>query len=710
MRLWILGLGLLFLSVGGVMGQQPAPRDSMRADSSHTHVADPARVEVFHKPIPLDEVVVTATRSAKSRQQVPVPTSVVSAAEIADQGAMRLSDLLSEQPGLQLNYDHGTGIQVQGFASDYTLILIDGEPVIGRTAGTLNLDRITVGGVERVEIVRGPSSSLYGSEALAGVVNVITKDVQAPFRANVQGRYGTNATTNLTARVAGTEGPVRGSVFLSRYASGGYDLSPTTTAPTVPAFTDYIGRSTLSYQVSEQTDVSIRARAARETQSSTVDVEGEEQRFTDEAERTDWSLAPRLTHQIRPGIQVEARLFGSGYRTRTDLIGRDDGTTLNQSRFNQRYGKAEAHLQAALSDRHLLTAGAGYIAETVDADRVNGERTGGFAFVQDEWAPTSWLELVPSARLDAHSDYATRVSPKLAMLARPTDGLRLRASVGSGYKAPAFRQLYLSFTNPRVGYSVFGAEEVREDLAALDEQGQIQAYLTNPETLGAPIEAERSVAFNAGFGAEPISGLSARVNLFHNEVRDLIDTQPVARKTNGQQVHTYFNRGSVFTRGVEAELTWQPWRALEAALSYTYLEAKDRNVLDDLEAGRIYRRDDSGRDVRVSPGEYGGLPGRSRHSGNVQLSYRNEPLGLTTTTRVRYRGRYGFGDRNGNGIVDVESEYAPGYAVVDVTLTKTLVDEHALQVGAENLTGHTDPQHVPFLSGRTWFAGLRLQF
>jgi outer membrane receptor for ferrienterochelin and colicins len=130
-------------------------------------------------------------------------------------------------------------------------------------------------------------------------------------------------------------------------------------------------------------------------------------------------------------------------------------------------------------------------------------------------------------------------------------------------------------------------------------------------------------------------------------------------------------------------------------------------VLDDLEAGRIYRRTDAGRDVAVSPGEYAGLRGRSRHRATARLTHRIEFIGLTVSARGRYRGRYGFADRNGNGIVDVDREYAPGYAVLDLTLTQTLFDDVALQVGAENLTDHSDPQYIPQLPGRTWFAGLR---
>src|SRR5690606_19042558 len=115
----------------------------------------------------LGTVVVTATRAARALEDVPVPTTVVAREEIQARGALRLSDLLAEQPGLAVFAGlGGKGLQVQGFDADYTLVLIDGEPVVGRTAGTLDLDRLAVTGVERVEIVRGPLSARYGADAL----------------------------------------------------------------------------------------------------------------------------------------------------------------------------------------------------------------------------------------------------------------------------------------------------------------------------------------------------------------------------------------------------------------------------------------------------------------------------------------------------------------------------------------------------------------
>src|SRR5690606_5236392 len=101
--------------------------------------------------------------------------------------------------GLQVIANHGTGLQMQGLSSDYILILLDGEPLIGRTAGTLDLDRISVFNIEKIEILRGPSSSIYGSEAMAGVVNIITKNNKSGVTGSVQARYRTHQTLDLSA-------------------------------------------------------------------------------------------------------------------------------------------------------------------------------------------------------------------------------------------------------------------------------------------------------------------------------------------------------------------------------------------------------------------------------------------------------------------------------------------------------------------------------
>ncbi|RMH64952.1 MAG: TonB-dependent receptor, partial [Bacteroidetes bacterium] len=350
-----------------------------------------------------------------------------------------------------------------------------------------------------------------------------------------------------------------------------------------------------------------------------------------------------------------------------------------------------------------------------EADRAFPEARQRYAFLQHAWFPGASVELNASARYDAHDDYAARLTPRLALLLKPAEALRLRASIGSGFKAPAFRQLYLAFTNAAAGYSVFGSTRLAEGIARLQADGQLDQVLLDPAGLGS-LRAESSVAVNVGGTVQPGPGLAVTVNGFYNDVHDLIETQPVARKTNGQFVYGYFNLARIYTRGVEAEVRLHPpvgpGHRAEVALGYQFLQARDREVVRALERGTVYGRDPGGREYRLGVADYTGLFGRSPHAATLQVRYDHLPSDLTASLRGRWRSRYGYSDLDGNGLANRPDEFVPAYAVFDATLTRAFPlarrAEAEVQLGVDNLFDVTRPAYVPSLPGRRWYAALRL--
>jgi len=702
-------------------------------------VVSPAASDSVAQPdslwaLDLDPVVVTATRTLQSLENVTVPVSVMTQADIQARGSLRLSDLLQEETTFQFDYSHGTGVQIQGLDPEYTLVLIDGEPMVGRTAGTLDLDRVSVSNIERVEVVRGPSSSLYGSEALAGVINIITGEPQQPRSLSLSGRLGRYATADVSANGGFVEGPLSGSVSANLYRTDGYDLNSDAIGQTAPERDDVTATADLSYDVGAATTFDVDGRMnLRQTTYQTAD--RQQQVLSGERDQTDWNVTTALRHQFTPGVRGEALFYGSWFNfDRTETL-QASGEVADELSTDQFYGKAETEWNAALPYNNLVTAGGGLINESISGINLLREgterRRSGFAFLQNEWAPAEWLQLTASARFDAHEDYESALSPKGGVLVRPIEGLRLRASVGTGFKAPTFRELYYDFTNSASGYAVLGSAYADAGISRLRESGQIARQLVDPSAI-TQLEPENSLSFNGGFETDLLPQLSTSVNLFHNDVENLIDSQLILQKTGGGPfpfVFTYFNVGEAFTQGLESEVTLRPLRGtdLESSLGrvaltvgYQYLEAKSRDAIDRIEAGEVYRvpNDPQGPDFNpnaptLSTDDYIGLFNRSKHAGSLQLRYQSEPLGLTLTVRGTHRGAYGFADTNQNGVFDTFDDAADAYTFWNVTARKTLFDRATLTLGVDNLTAtspdYTPGSPVPAFAGQEVYAGLSVQ-
>ncbi len=650
------------------------------------------------------QVVVTGTRTEKAAEESPVATRVVTDLEIQRKGATDLRDVLAEQPGLNIVQDFsGRGVQIQGLDPDYALILIDGSPVIGRVAGTLDLTRFAVGNLKSVEIVKGPNSSLYGSEALAGVINLITRVPRAPLLIEASGKLGGLSSRDVSTVLETRRKRFGGHFFYNLKTRDHLDLDAQTVSWTLPQYTDHTFSTKLTYQFHPNIDLTLNGRFFHENLLGRVGllVDSATVVSEDHGKLYDWNLAPTLTWGLSPSAKFTGKAYASRYMMKTKLAAQDGNRVFDDSVFDQDYRQVETQIDAVLSSQHSFKAGASAIFESVAADRIaEGRRhTQNYvAFAQHEWIPFSMLDVIASARIDAHSEYDLHFSPKISALVRLHEAYQLRASVGSGFKAPTFSQLYLDFTNPQVGYSVFGSDNVIEGVRLLQSQGQIRELSIDPSAL-ARLAPESSTAYNLSLETQPVPPLRLRANLFRNDVSNLIDAQPIGRKTNGQSLFTYFNLHRVFTQGLESEAQLNFGERLELALGYQYVIAKDKGVLSRLERGEITKQGSSGRIRAVLPEEYGGLFNRSRNSGTARLAYKT-PNGFSANARALVRGKFGLFDVNGNGILDDASEYAARYVLLNVHAAVLLKKTFELAAGAENLLDYIDENSLAGAPGR----------
>lgn len=681
----------------------------------------------------LEELMVTATRTERTMGALPMPVSLISKLQIKTIGSLRLNDVLTEQTGLvvvpQVN-GIGSGIQMQGLNPDYTLILIDGEPVIGRYTGSLELSRIAVGNIKQIEIVKGPSSSLYGSDALAGVINIIT---ERPTNNKVQlsTRYGTNNTLDVNGDVTLIKKKLGVYLFGNRYSTDGYDLSPQNFGNTVSPFANFTLNSKISYQFSPSTDILISGRTFKENQLLRYEVElgGEKTRTQGEGLTNDWNINPVLTHRFSEKFKTTFRYYATGFSTNTELNLERNDSLYYQDDFKQFFSRPEFNAEYFFNAKNILTVGGGYIQEGVNTSRYGDEKNRiqetSYGFFQHEWMPHDKFSLILGGRFDHNSIYGNQLSPKLSSRYELNDKVTLKVSGGIGFKAPDFRQLYFNFFNSAAGgYSVLGTEVAIERLAELESLGQIDAFLFDPSLLG-KLKAERSQAINVGVLLKPFSALSVDVNVFHNSIDNLIESQIVAITTSGQNIYSYRNILRAYTQGIESNMTYSLSDKLSFSFGYQLLFAKDKDVRKRVKEGNVFWRDPTTFDTkRLAPSEYIGLYNRSRHSGNIKLYYHFPAKGIEASARLVYRGQFGIGDINGNiqgqvippsdvnnnDVLDIYDNLINGYALVNISVAKTIKKTFRVQLGIDNLFNYTEPVFIPNLPGRLGYVSLSYAF
>ena len=271
------------------------------------------------------------------------------------------------------------------------------------------------------------------------------------------------------------------------------------------------------------------------------------------------------------------------------------------------------------------------------------------------------------------------------------DKLAIKGSVGYGFKAPDFRQLYFDFTNATVGYTVLGYNAVGDAISLLEQQGQIANIIVPISEFQEALRPESSIGINLGADYKLTSEIKFNINLFRNTIDNLIDTRIIANKTNGQNVFSYFNVNQVYTQGLEFNASWKPNNQFKIAGGYQLLYAKDKEAERAFENGEVFARETpSSPSFQLEKEDYFGLYNRSRHMANLKLFWTIPKYKLNANIRATYRSKYGLSDTNGNGYLDNYDDFVDGYSIVDVALNKTFYKNYELGFGADNLFGFRD--------------------
>ncbi|MEM7414329.1 MAG: TonB-dependent receptor [Gemmatimonadota bacterium] len=521
------------------------------------------QISIAADPLELETVIVTASGRSQRRSTIAVPIVAVDANEIQTSGAPSAVELLEEIPGIQAvsGVPSGSNLQIRGIGDARVLILIDGQPAAGSLIENRDLSRISLSAVERVEVVKGPLSSLYGSDALGGVINVITRDpnpgLQASARVSSAGRGRYSADGTVTG----------GGAVRTRTTLGWRQQQEVPGLDDTNAFARVWDlRSTVRYGRGGPFSIRADANVMRERQRWPTG--GGFNGFNDNRGITAWTEGA----WARGSGVFSIRLFGQDYE---HLFRQSQGLApiagADEDAQHERLWKATAGY-AWLSDRHALDVGVEVATRSIESpdkilqDRAEDDQFEFFA--QDAW--TIGMSTVSGGfRATMNDRWGNTVSPTIGVSLLPSSSLRFTGTVGRGFRAPSFKELAWDFANLGAGYTV-------------------QGY--------ADLEPERSWNATAGFDWTPSPTLLIGVEGYTNRISNLIETVFTGNNPSGLLVYSPRNLSRARTRGVEARTVLRSGLWV-ARLEYALLDA--RTLEDDLPLDRRARH--SGR-VRVTRG------------------------------------------------------------------------------------------------------------
>ncbi len=620
------------------------------------------------------EVVVTGTRTPESSQRATVRTDFVTRKEAERRGATNVAEALAGEPNLQVNPEtygylgRPSGAQMQGLDADRVLVLEDGERVVGDQDGVVDLSQLPLADVERIEYVTGPTSSLYGTNALGGVINVISAPPQAlgpiaHYRA--EGRTSGEALATASGAYRhDDEWLVLDTSLHHRPGIERQSHKPDLLAP--KWFSTLVGLRA-GTRPTKHVELKLRARWVRDKSDGleSQDAPGLGVYVLDLPEVTDRVLLrAQETLELSGGTRVDFSVARNWYFDDTKRDRRH--SPLDELRHRELSNQGlEAIVTVPVGGTRTWVVGVRSDAEhfSQELTRVLPDLSEqhvteikprllstGALYAQLGWKVTERWTLMPGGRAELHDRYGIVAAPRLATAYQFSEALSARVALGRGFRAPTAKEFGFQFDHSALGYRVLGNTELRPE-SSWGVTGDVTA---------------RSKRWRLRAGG------------FANTIKDLIDIEILPQmQIAGVTDYAYKNVERAYTAGGDAGLRLNVLEALSFDAAYAYLWTRD-------EATHM------------------GLPHRPAHTVTLSSLFELEKLSAT----LRYR----IVSRTFAGEFDDGTRYSQSFGLLDARVAYSLFPALNLFVGALNLTdARRHPLEIadtrPAL-GRQFYAGL----
>jgi outer membrane receptor for ferrienterochelin and colicins len=537
-------------------------------------------MDTYAREVPtLDTIVVTGTRTEKRLLDTPVRTEVITQQELQRTNAITLRDAVENIPGIQLREIHGKSgfeVSLQGLSSDQVLVLLNGLPLAASTGSTVDLDQYLIGDIERIEVVKGATSAQYGSSAMGGVINIITKSVKDGLAVSGQVDLGSYGKQNANGKsvsvnnhheklqIDASNGEFKGRIAAEQFRTDGFSENP----DNYPLRGDISKRQQISvygaWQPSDQfmgwIDLNYYDESDEQKSLNFVPPFYLQQHKTEDIERQRISAGSQI--KLSEKISVDLKALHESYDTQSRQT--TDGYLSALRNSEQENNHFTAQMDLAEWYKQKWQFGVDWHEEKLQQSN-NGkfEMQGGEVsrdryelFAQNDIQWNERLNVVAGLRVQDDQDFgshsAFKLSAKYRLFENQSFLSDLRASFGQGYRVPNLKERFYSFDHSHLGYYVIGNENLKP---------------------------ESSDSYQIGINAVSNNKWNAEVNFFLNDIQDLIQTDyQNSTIVDGITRYTYNNVAKAKTQGVELSAEYHITPDWSVTGGYTYTEAKDKTT------------------------------------------------------------------------------------------------------------------------------------
>lgn len=519
------------------------------------------------------EIFISLTRKIQPISEMPTNVSIVTEREIEKTGAKNIGQALDLTSNLNVG-KYGTlgsmsSLILRGALDKQVLLLIDGRPANDVTLGGYNYGELSTVNIERVEVIRGAASSIYGANALAGVVNVITKETCLEKTiVNVNSSWGGFGEQVYGLNISKKFGEYESLISGSKLLSTGFRENSSCNNNFLDAYFGYDSDKVGKFKLKTGTaQYDLGAPGKNIVPINLWDNTVEKAAYDPLAKQKTNKNFFNLSHEkdLAKEFKLTSRLYGNA----------DSGRYISPKSFiDDSTGKMSLGLEMQCNMPHGFTAGyelredkAKRTDELMQSISYNEKVDFTSVYLQENISPVHNLNTIAGVRYDHHSYFGGETSPQLTVVWKAANNLKLSSNIGKSYRAPAFEDLF----SPYSSWPAWGG------FPGGDTQG-------NPN-----VKPETSISYDLGIEKEWNDGaISSKITLYKQDIDNLIEWSVVNNDPTFEQWRPS-NVSQAYCQGIEFDLKHSVSEKLSYGLNYTYLDSKGKKITEAESKTLMYR-------------------------------------------------------------------------------------------------------------------------